>query len=329
MATNDYSPSISCENFSPLHIDIINMRNILQNYRPPVLANAPRSDIVDPVTGDPLSPVPLLAPQANVVFFGPVGSGKSSLIGSIFRTITQDTNFPEFIHKELADPDRDVHKTLHWREYRGNNQRTILLQDTRGDQVYSEKEAQLHSQGLKGFYRDGNRLLLEDFKVFNREWWSQRFFWTSSIKYRPHCVVFVFDGSLEPFLVREAVNFFKSVFSECLAFNYEPIVVVTCLDIIYKRAMENGLDFEEEIARRRDVLLTAFSQLHLTNSRIHFLTNFNRGDRHTKLWGIEDQGFHESEYNFLKLAQGLLETADKFLRRNSYSTEGSSYCTLL
>lgn len=31
----------------------------------------------------------------------------------------------------------------------------------------------------------------------------------------PHCVVFVFDGSSEPFLEPESLEFFQTVFNDC------------------------------------------------------------------------------------------------------------------
>ena len=77
--------------------------------------------------------LPLLSP--DIVFIGPVGSGKSSLIGSLYRAVNEEDRFPERIQLTLNHPDDDSHGTMHWMETQGNRRGTIVYQDTRGDQV--------------------------------------------------------------------------------------------------------------------------------------------------------------------------------------------------
>ena len=51
----------------------------------------------------------------------------------------------------------------------------------------------------------------------------------------PHCVVFVFDGSSEPFLDPESLEFFQTVFEDCskmgefMFCNYRPVLIKACL----------------------------------------------------------------------------------------------------
>ena len=51
----------------------------------------------------------------------------------------------------------------------------------------------------------------------------------------PHCVVFVFDGSSEPFLDPESLEFFQTVFEDCskmgefMFCNYRPVPIKACL----------------------------------------------------------------------------------------------------
>lgn len=66
--------------------------------------------------------------------FGPVGSGKSSLIGSMYRAVNGTAEFPTSVKQTLHHPE-DKHGTLHWWETPGNQCETIIYQDTRGDQV--------------------------------------------------------------------------------------------------------------------------------------------------------------------------------------------------
>ena len=63
-------------------------------------------------------------------------------------------------------------------------------------------------------YRDGAQL--QSHSVFSSDWWiSRRFFWERGQGEVPHCVVFVFDGSSDPFLDAESMEFFKTVFEDC------------------------------------------------------------------------------------------------------------------
>ena len=63
-------------------------------------------------------------------------------------------------------------------------------------------------------YRDSAQLRSASF--LSKEWWvSRRFFWERGLGEVPHCVVFVFDGSSDPFLDPESLEFFQSVFKDC------------------------------------------------------------------------------------------------------------------
>ena len=75
-----------------------------------------------------------------MVFIGPVGSGKSSLIGSVYRAVNEDPNFPARVSLTLNHPGEDCHGTMHWMETNMNARGTIVYQDTRGDQVRGGEE---------------------------------------------------------------------------------------------------------------------------------------------------------------------------------------------
>ena len=75
---------------------------------------------------------------SDIVFIGPVGSGKSSLIGSLYRSVNEEARFPARVSLTLNHPDEDTHGTMQWMETSGNQHGTIIYQDTRGDQVGSK-----------------------------------------------------------------------------------------------------------------------------------------------------------------------------------------------
>ena len=80
----------------------------------------------------------------DIVFIGPVGSGKSSLIGSLYRSVNEEAQFPDRVSLTLNHPDEDTHGTMQWMETSGNPHGTIIYQDTRGDQVCSEYVHYMH-----------------------------------------------------------------------------------------------------------------------------------------------------------------------------------------
>lgn len=81
-------------------------------------------------------------------------------------------------------------------------------------QEYDSNERSIHEYSLRGMYREGAQLRSSSF--LSKEWWvSRRFFWERGLNEIPHCVVFVFDGSSDPFLDLESLMFFQTVFRDC------------------------------------------------------------------------------------------------------------------
>ena len=82
--------------------------------------------------------------------------------------------------------------------------------------AFDQRERSVHTQALRGFFRDD--IPFDDHSILSSYWWSQRFFWQRSLDVIPHAVVFVFDGSLEPFVAGESLPFFKRVFEDCTSY---------------------------------------------------------------------------------------------------------------
>lgn len=61
---------------------------------------------------------------------------------------------------------------------------------------------------------------------------SRRFFWERSLVEMPHCVVFVFDGSSDPFLDAESLKFFQEVFEDCTKMGEEMKYSTLALHVI-------------------------------------------------------------------------------------------------
>ena len=78
-----------------------------------------------------------LTEVSDIVFIGPTGSGKSSLIGTLYRAVCEVLHFPDRVELVLNHPDADSHGTMHWLETLANRRGTVVYQDTRGDQVHT------------------------------------------------------------------------------------------------------------------------------------------------------------------------------------------------
>lgn len=102
--------------------------------------------------------------------------------------------------------------------------------------------------------------------------------------------------------------------------------MVTCLDLIHQEALRQGFNFEVEVGHKKDQVLQAFEDLHLTRQSIYFVTNFHEGRRGVKVWGEGDRGFEKATKCMVDLAREMLTVANRFIERK-YTTE-SKCCVL-
>lgn len=108
---------------------------------------------------------------------------------------------------------------------------------------------------------------------------------------------------------------------------YEPVIVVSCLDLIYQEALRVGENYEVQIQHKRDHILQAFENLNLTRQSIYFVTNFHEGKRGgVRVWEAGDKGFERATKMLVDLGRDLLTVADRFIERK-YT--GNPKCTVL
>ena len=105
---------------------------------------------------------------------------------------------------------------------------------------------------------------------------------------------------------------------------YEPVIVITCLDLIYQEAIRLGENYDNQVQHKRDKVLQAFEDLNLTRHSIYFVTNFHEGKRGgVRVWTGEDMGFHKVTKAMVDLAKDLLAICDRFIKRK-YEKTGCS-----
>lgn len=144
----------------------------------------------------------------------------------------------------------------------------------------------MHEFSLRGVYKDEAPIKPSTF--YHKNWWTtqrsgrpvcrptltpsyrNRFFWDRTLTEVPHCVVFVFDGSHDPFLDEESLLFFQTIFRDCsnhgeprtvsavtlVPLGYEPVVVITHLDLVCRDAVQQGRNVQFEIEHKEDKVRT-------------------------------------------------------------------------
>ena len=113
-----------------------------------------------------------------------------------------------------------------------------------------------------------------------------------------------------------------------LFLGYEPAIVVTCVDLIYQDALNQGQKFEVQLEHKKENVLQAFENLNLTGKSIYFVTNFHQGHRGVKIWDPSDRGFDIVTKKMVDLNRELLSLADRFIK-NKYNQHSHSSCAVL
>jgi len=97
---------------------------------------------------------------------------------------------------------------------------------------------------------------------------------------------------------------------------YEPVIVVTCLDLNYDKAIQNKENYSTRVHHQREKVLSAFEGLNLTRQMIYFVTNFHEGRRGgVKVWTQADSGFATTTKVMVELAKDLLSLSNRFIER--------------
>ena len=109
--------------------------------------------------------------------------------------------------------------------------------------------------------------------------------------------------------------------------DYEPVIVITCLDLIYQEAIRVGENYDIQVQHKREKILHAFEDLNLTRHSIYFVTNFHEGKRGgVRVWESRDSGFTKATKIMVDLAKDLLVLSDRFIQRK-YTEK--SVCNIL
>jgi len=248
-----------------------------------------------------------LPPHADILVFGPSGSGKSSLIRTFYMALHKTQQVPVDFAERIIVKDTAMNEgTLKYvsavikpstQDHRGNiTTSAIMCHDTRGQIWMDEREQKQLGVMLDGSVKDDSlvqqrnyryaRLLWEfwrrDSDLFPAEILNRR----CGLQTKPHAIIFVFDGSMEEIPDGdEETRFYREVIQMTRARGYlHPQVVLTRIDRVEESLAQSaasepepadpGLRLRQVLDRKiEDVVM----KLDVARTSVHFVENYHSG----------------------------------------------------
>lgn len=277
-----------------------------------------------------------IPPHADILVFGPSGSGKSSLIRTFWMALHRSRDVPSDFAERIIVKDTAMNEgTLKYvsavikagkADHRGQGSSAIICHDTRGHIWMDEKEQKQLDVVLDGMVRDDTvvqqrnfryaRLLWEfwkkDVDLFPSEILNRR----ANLHTQPHALLFVFDGSMDDVPDgEEETKFYREIIQMARTKGYlYPQVVLTRIDRVEEKLIKQGgvaSDPNEAELRLRQVLdkkiESIVTKLDVSRTAVHFIENYHQG-------GVYDEGRNVSvDFHALKILTQCCSQADSFI----------------
>ncbi len=236
--------------------------------------------------------------KCNVILFGPSGSGKSSFIKSLYRSLYNSIYLPpEAVKKLIIKNTYENEGTLcftrlHLKE-ENKLSSGIIMCDTRGHIRMNEDEKEKFKILLSGKVKEDvkieqrperNLLALWEFWKKDSELFPKEIFNASEpgIESIPHAIVFVFDGSSDDVIDPDDEAFYKDLVNISKRKGYSNIhVVLTRIDLFEKMANEKNkvLPSTERSTKvntlKDEKIEKVIDVLGVSRSDIHFIENYH------------------------------------------------------
>jgi len=290
-----------------------------------------------------------LPPHADILVFGPSGSGKSSLIRTFYRALHKVQHVPGDFAERIIVKDTAMNEgTLKYvsavikpakLDHRGGVvSSAIMCHDTRGHIWMDEREQKQLGIMMDGNVKDGAlvqqrnyryaRLLWEfwrkDVDLFPPEILNRR----GGIQTKPHAILFVFDGFMEEIPDgEEETRFYREIIQMSRAKGYHhPQVVLTRIDRVEESLAKDGpADLAEQELRLRQVLDKKIEdvvlKLEVPRTSVHFIENYHSGT------GSIVEGRNVSvDFHALKILTQCCSNADAFVAASLHTMPKPAAC---
>jgi len=324
------------------------MRRLLERFKvTSASAPTPGQQQAAP-SGSASSPAGTPPQHADILVFGPSGSGKSSLIRTFYMALHKTQTLPSDFSERIIVKDTAMNEgTLKYvsavikpakLDHRGATiSSSILCHDTRGHIWMDERE-----QKQLGIMLDG--VVKDDCLVQQRNYRYARLLWEfwrkdvdlfppeilhrkNSLATQPHALLFVFDGSMEEIPDgEEETRFYRDIIKMARNKGYMyPQVVLTRIDRVEENLAKStaAADVEPELRLRQvldkkieDVVM----KLEVSRTSVHFIENYHSG-------GGSAEGRNTSvDFHALKILTQCCSHAETFVTQNIRSQRQQPCC---
>ena len=265
--------------------------------------------------------------KCNIILFGPSGSGKSSFIKSMYRSLYNNSFLPPDAMKKLIIKDTYhnegtlLFSKLHLKE-ENNNSSGFILCDTRGHIKMNDNEKEQFKILLDGNVKDDilieqrsqrNPLALWEFWKKDSELFPTEIFNAEEpgIDSIPHAIVFVFDGSSDDVIQKEDETFYKELVNISKRKGYENIhIILTRIDIFEKLIYERNksLPSTERSSKintlKDEKIEKVIDVLGVNRSNVHFIENYHSD--------VKENSF-EIDYSLLKTMCDIINACELYI----------------
>ncbi len=279
--------------------------------------------------------------KCNIILFGPSGSGKSSFIKSLYRSLYNSAIMPPEVMNKLIIKGKYYNEgTINFTKLYlvptniNNKTSGITLCDTRGHTRMDDLEWEQFKILLEGNIKDGvnisqrkertPKLLWEfwkkDSELFPKEIFDSK---ESGINSVPHAIVFVFDGSSDEIIQSEDAKFYKDLVNFSKNKGYQEIhVVMTRIDIFEKNANKRfkNIPKSERVSKlnliKDEKIEKVIDILGVNRANIHFIENYHDDENDNEEEEVDfknNKNNLEIDYHILKTLSDIINSSELFI----------------